>query len=357
MEKKKIVLGMSGGVDSSVSAILLKEQGYDVIGVTMQLWENKNSNVSDENAEDAKKVCELLEIEHYCIDKTAEFQKYVVDDFICNYSNCKTPNPCIECNKYLKFGQMYNFAKSVGAEYIATGHYAKVEYSEKYDRIVLTKSDSDAKDQSYVLYNINKEILPYLVFPLSHFENKEQIRKIALENKLQVASKPDSEDICFIQDGDYKKFLEESGKISQKSGNIVDKAGRILGKHSGLYKYTIGQRRGLGIANPVPLYVLGFDSEKNELIVGEKEELFETEIIVKNVNLLAIDKILEPIKVQTKIRYATKPVESTIYKIDDKTVKVVFDEPVRGATPGQSAVFYDDKIVVGGGKIWQIVKK
>lgn len=348
MEKKKVLLGMSGGVDSSVSAILLKEQGYEVLGVTMNLIESKN---------DAKEICDIIGIEHHYIDSRDAFKKYVIDDFICNYSNCKTPNPCIECNKYLKFGSMYDYAKQIGAEYIATGHYAKVEYSDKYGRIVLKKSASENKDQSYVLYSINKEILPYLIFPLNSFENKEDIRKIAKEHNLEIADKPDSEDICFIPDGDYKKFLEENSNITQKSGDIVDRSGKILGKHLGLYQYTIGQRKGLGIANPVPLYVLDFDIEKNELIVGEKEELFETELIVKDINLLAIDEIKEPIKVQTKIRYAAKPASSTIYKIDENTVKVVFDEPVRGATPGQSAVFYDDAIVVGGGKIWQILKK
>lgn len=357
MEKKKVLLGMSGGVDSSVSAILLKNQGYEVIGVTMELWHKDKDCDSLDLVNDAKRVCDDLEIEYHEINAMPEFQKFVVDDFICNYSNCKTPNPCIECNRHLKFGVMYNLAKKLNADYIATGHYAKVEYSEKYERMVLKKSDSQSKDQSYVLYSINKEVLPYLIFPLSSFESKEEIREIARKNNLKVANKPDSEDICFIPDGDYKKFLEENSNITQKSGNIVDRKGKILGKHCGLYKYTIGQRKGLGISNPEPLYVLDFNIEKNELIVGEKEELFENEIIVKEVNLLAVDEINEPIKVQTKIRYAAKPVNSTVYKIDKNTVKVVFEEPVRGATPGQSAVFYDDEIVVGGGKIWQIVRK
>lgn len=354
MEKKKVLLGMSGGVDSSVSAILLKEQGYEVIGITMKLWDKPGEDSSCcglEATNDAKRVCDSLGIAHYTINQLAEFKKFVIDDFICNYSNCRTPNPCIECNKYLKFGTMYNLAKELGANYIATGHYAKTEYSKKYDRIVLKKSASEKKDQSYVLYSINKEVLEHLIFPLSNFENKEEIREIAKSHDLKVANKPDSEDICFIPDGNYKKFLEENSEIAQKSGNIVDRKGKILGKHLGLYKYTIGQRKGLGISNPVPLYVLDFDIQKNELIVGEKNELYGNEIIVGDINLLAIDEIEEPIKVQTKIRYAAKAVSSTVYKIDENTVKVVFDEPVRGATPGQSAVFYDDEIVIGGGKI------
>lgn len=357
MEKKKVLLGMSGGVDSSVSAILLKKQGYEVIGVKMQLWNTDENPDSLELMNDAKQVCEFLEIEYHEINARTEFQKYVIDDFICNYANCKTPNPCIECNKHLKFGVMYNLAKELGADYIATGHYAKVEYSDKYGRIVLKKSKSQSKDQSYVLYSINKEILPHLIFPLDEFKSKDEIRDIARENNLRVANKPDSEDICFIPDGNYKSFLEKNSSITKKSGNIVDKDGKILGKHCGLYKYTIGQRKGLGISNKEPLYVLDFNIEKNELIVGEQDELFENEIIVKDINLLAIDEINEPIKVQTKIRYAAKPAHSVVYKIDENTVKVVFEEPVRGATPGQSAVFYDDEIVIGGGKIWQIVRK
>ena len=351
---------MSGGVDSSVSALLLKNQGYEVIGITLKLWESKCGETSTccgfEATNDAKRVCDDLGIEHKTIHTSIEpFQEYVINDFIDNYKNNRTPNPCIECNKYLKFGFMADLAKGLGADYVATGHYAKTEYSEKYKRVVLKKSSSVKKDQSYVLYSINKELLPHILFPLESYESKDQIRQIAKENNLRVANKPDSEDICFIPDGDYKRFLEENSDISKKPGNIVDSNGNILGKHEGLYRYTIGQRKGLGIAHPTPLFVLGFDSQKNELIVGEHEELFKTEIIVNDVNLLAIDDIVEPIKVNTKIRYSAKETPSTVYKIDENTVKVVFDEPVRGATPGQSAVFYDDDIVVGGGKIWQIV--
>ena len=247
---------------------------------------------------------------------------------------------------------MVELAKSLGADYVATGHYAKTEYSEKYGRVVLKKSSSLKKDQSYVLYSINKDVLEHILFPLESYESKDEIRKIAADNNLRVANKPDSEDICFIPDGDYKKFLERNSTISPKPGNIVDKNGNILGRHEGLYRYTIGQRKGLGISHKTPLFVLGFNKEKNELIVGEQEELFGKEIIVTDINLLAIDDIEKPIKANTKIRYSSKEVSSTIYKIDNNTVKVVFDEPVRGATPGQSAVFYDDDIVVGGGKIY-----
>lgn len=358
MEKKKVLLGMSGGVDSSVSALLLKNQGYEVIGVTLKLWESEcedSACCGFDATNDAKRVCDDLGIAHYTINNMEVFKKYVIDDFVENYKNTRTPNPCIECNKYLKFGTMVELAKQLGADYVATGHYAKTEYSEKYERIVLKKSSSIKKDQSYVLYSINKDIVSHILFPLEGFESKDEIRKIAMENNLKVANKPDSEDICFIPDGNYKRFLEENSNLSPNPGNIVDRKGNVLGRHEGLYRYTIGQRKGLGISHKTPLFVLGFDKEKNELIVGEHEELFVKEIIVNDINLLAIDDIKNPIKVNTKIRYSSKEVSSTVYKIDDNTVKIIFDEPVRGATPGQSAVFYDDDIVVGGGKIWQIV--
>lgn len=344
---KKVLLGMSGGVDSSVSAILLKEQGYEVIGITMNFLENNNES----SVQDAKRVCDYLGIKHYVIDLKEEFNNRVIKNFVCEYANSRTPNPCIECNRYLKFGAMYEKAKELGADYIATGHYAKIEFDENYDRYVLKKSNSLKKDQSYVLYNVPKEILGKVIFPLAEFENKEEIRNIARKHGLDIASKSDSEDICFIPDGDYKKYLEEHSEIKKNPGNIVDKSGKVLGRHNGLYYYTIGQRKGLGIANPVPLYVLGFNKNKNEVIVGPVEELFSKEIIVKNINLLLIDDLERPIRVKTKIRYAAKEAESVIEKINEDTVKVVFDEPQRGVTPGQSAVFYKDDIVLGGGKI------
>ena len=283
-------------------------------------------------------------------DFKEEFKTKVINDFINCYANCKTPNPCIECNKYMKFGVMLKKAQELNCSYIATGHYAKTEYSEKYSRWVLKKSNAGRKDQSYVLWSIPKEILEFILFPLAGFESKDEIRAIAKDNDLNVASKPDSEDICFIPDGNYKKFLEENSNIKPKQGNIVNKDGKVLGKHTGLYNYTIGQRKGLGISNPVPLFVLGFNSEKNEVIVGEESELYTKEIEVENINLLLFDEINDWMEVNVKTRYSAKEAKAEIKQFGNK-IKVVFNEPQRAVTPGQSAVFYIDDIVVGGGKI------
>ncbi len=353
---KRVLLGMSGGVDSSVAAILLKKAGYDVIGATMKLWESNDEYVEGgccnlNSTNDAKRVCDILEIPHYVLNFKEQFNECVIKDFIEEYKKCRTPNPCIECNKYLKFGLMYKKAIELNCDYIATGHYAKIEYSPKYNMNVLKKSNAGYKDQSYVLYNLPRKMTNSVLFPLGEFESKEQIRKIAKEHNLQVACKPDSEDICFIPDGDYKKFLEENSTLKEKPGNIVNEYGQVLGKHTGLYKYTIGQRKGLGIANAVPLFVKGFNTDKNELIVGEEKEIFTKEAVVDDVNLILIDKLEEPMEVMAKIRYSAKEAKAIIYPLDNGKIKTVFEIPQRAITPGQSIVFYIDDVVLGGGKI------
>ena len=349
MENKKVLLGMSGGVDSSVSALLLQQKGYDVIGTTLELF--AGSSCCDTNTYmDAKNICNSLGIPHFIYNCKEEFRKCVIQDFIHCYANCKTPNPCIECNKYMKFGYMWEKAKELGCNYIATGHYAKTEYNEEYSRWVLKKSNAGKKDQSYVLWNIPKDLIEHIIFPLAEFEEKEQIRKIARENNLKVANKPDSEDICFVPDGNYKRFLEDNSDIKPKQGNIVKANGEILGKHAGLYNYTIGQRKGLGISYSAPLFVLGFDSTKNEVIVGEENELYKKEVLVTDINLLLVDEIKEPMNVEVKTRYSSKVAKAQIMQ-NDNEIKVIFDEPQRAITPGQSAVFYIGDIVVGGGKI------
>lgn len=251
----------------------------------------------------------------------------------------------------MKFGVMYEKAKELGCNYIATGHYAKTEYSEKYQRWVLKKSNAGRKDQSYVLWNIPKDLISHILFPLADFESKEEIREIARKYELKVANKPDSEDICFIPDGNYKKFLETNSDIKPAPGNIVLNSGEIVGKHNGLYNYTIGQRRGLGVAYKVPLFVIGFNKVKNELIVGEESEIYQKEMIVNEINLLAIDELKEKTEVTVKTRYSSKEEKATIEMIENGNIKVVFENPVARITPGQSAVFYDGDIVLGGGKI------
>ena len=342
MEKKKVMIGMSGGVDSSVAAILLKESGYDVIGATMELTSSTL---------DAKKVCDFLGIPHYTLNFKKEFQEFVIDDFIKKYSECKTPNPCIECNRYLKFGAMYKKAQELGIDYISTGHYAKTEWSEKYNRYAIKKSNSKSKDQTYVLCNIPKELVDKMIFPLGDFTDKQEIRKKAEEYGLNVANKPDSQEICFIPDSDYANFLEKESNLKPDCGDIVSTKGEVLGRHNGLYRYTIGQRKGMGISSKEPLYVVKLDKEKNQLIVGNEEELYSNVLYAEDINLLLVDDVTEPMQVDAKIRYAMQAVPATIYPMENGRMKVEFENPVRAITSGQAVVFYKDDYVLGGGKI------
>ena len=346
--KKKVLLGMSGGVDSSVSAILLQQQGYEVIGCTMELWGKEEQKKA---IEDAKKVCQKLGITHYVLNYKEEFKCHVIDNFINEYKNARTPNPCVECNKNIKFGVLLQKAKELGCEYIATGHYARIEYSEEYNRYVLRKSKEEKKDQTYFLYSIPKEELQHILFPLQEYTSKQDTRKIAKENGLEVSEKKDSQEICFIPDNDYKKFLKENINEKVKTGNIVLKAGEVLGKHEGLTNYTIGQRKGLGISYKEPLYVVDLNKEKNEVIVGTEKDLYSKTLYVTNVNWLVFEDVNNKIECYAKVRYRAKESKAIVYKEKGK-MKVEFDEPQRAITPGQSVVFYDEKgIVLGGGII------
>lgn len=388
---KKVLLGMSGGVDSSVAAILLLKQGYKVIGVTMRLWEEEKklnesllnnegsrlmeiSNLKENTAiQDAKKVCENLGIEHHVVDLRKEFKEKVIDNFVCTYMCAKTPNPCVECNKYMKFDAFYRIAEEFGCEYIATGHYARCYYSEEYNQYVLAQAVSSTKDQSYFLYGINRKILPYVLFPLSEFEDKEEVRKIAGEYGMEIAHKKDSQEVCFIPDNDYISFLKEQSlkdnrnttitnvvtenKISiNKSGNIVLGNGEVLGKHDGLINYTVGQRKGLGIAYKEPLYVVKLNRDRNEVIVGTEKELYTDTLFANELNFLIDMKELinkksnNEIEIEAKIRYRAKPARATL-NIEKNIAKVKFYEPQRAITPGQSVVFYINEVVLGGGKI------
>lgn len=353
---KRVLLGMSGGVDSSVSAILLKEAGYEVIGATMELWQDEKNNqesgcCSFSAVYDAKRVCDMLEIPHYTLNYKQEFKEHVIDDFIGCYKCGKTPNPCIECNKHMKFDLFYRKALELGCDYVSTGHYAKTEFSEEYNQYVLKKSSAEKKDQTYFLYGIPKEIIPKMIFPLENYKDKSEIRQIAEKYNLMVAKKPDSQEVCFIPDNDYSKFLIDNLDKLPAKGNIVTTKGEILGKHKGLIYYTVGQRKGLGISYKEPLYVIKLDTKKNQVVVGTEEELYSKDLYANELNFLLFDTLKEAIEVKAKIRYRAKEADAIVKPIDENTVKVEFIEPQRAITPGQSVVFYQDDIVVGGGKI------
>ncbi|MBQ8380036.1 MAG: tRNA 2-thiouridine(34) synthase MnmA [Clostridia bacterium] len=347
MENKRVLLGMSGGVDSSVSALLLQKQGYEVVGITMLLCSGEESQA----IQDARNICKKLNIEHYVYDLQNEFKENVIKDFIKKYEECLTPNPCIKCNRYMKFGYMYQKAKELNCNYIATGHYAKKEFSEEYNKYVIKKSNAGKKDQTYVLYNIPSEMVEHVLFPLSDFESKDEIRKIATDNGLVTANKPDSQEICFIPDNDYVNFLERHNIQGMKHGKIINREGVILGKHQGLHRYTIGQRRGMGISSSTPLYVIELNKERNQIIVGKEEELYTDTVKVIDTNCILFDNFENGMKVDAKIRYSAPAKEATIFVNEDNSLTVKFDEKVRAVTPGQAIVFYINDILVGGGQI------
>jgi len=358
---EKALIAMSGGVDSSVCAALMTEEGYDCIGITMKLYENDTAGLEKEgaccslsDALDARKVCGRLGMDHYVFNFREDFEKKVIDRFVAAYEAGDTPNPCIDCNRYLKFDRLYRRAKELDCAYIATGHYARVERDAKSGRFLLKKAFNTAKDQSYVLAFLNQEQLAHTKFPLGGFASKEQVRELADAYGFANAAKRDSQDICFVPDGNYADFIRRYTGKEYPSGDFVTADGKKLGEHKGIIRYTIGQRKGLGLALPAPLYVCRKDTEKNEVVLSPEDALFSTACIVGDFNWIAYDEPRGSVRVTAKTRYRAKEAPATAHVRADGRVELVFDEPQRAITTGQAAVLYDGDAVVGGGTIVEV---
>ena len=358
MAKKKVVVGMSGGVDSSVAAYLLKEQGYDVIGVTMQIWQDEERQVQEESGgccglsavDDARRVAQCLDIPYYVMNFKQEFKCNVMDYFVEEYLAGRTPNPCIACNRYVKWESLLKRSLDIGADYIATGHYARIAMLPN-GRYAIRNSVTAKKDQTYALYNLTQYQLAHTLMPVGEYE-KEQIRKIADEAGLPVAHKPDSQEICFIPDNDYAGFIDrEAGERVPKPGCFVTEDGTVLGKHLGITHYTVGQRKGLNLAMGHPVFVTQIRPETNEVVIGEAEDVFGDTLYCNHINYMGMKELCKPRTVLAKIRYAHAGEQCLIEKVAEDVIKCTFEKPVRAITPGQAVVFYEDGYVLGGGSI------
>ena len=360
MKKKRVVVAMSGGVDSSVAAALLLEQGYDVVGVTMNLFSLPKKYCRDENiknccgwgaAEDAHQVALTLGIPHYVIDMRNEFEEKVIADFCAEYTKGRTPNPCIRCNEFIKFENLLKRAEGkMDADYLSTGHHVRIEYDKKKKRYLLKKGIDADKDQSYFLYTLTQDQLARLLMPVGHFHKKD-IRKKAEELNLPAAQRPESQEICFVPDNNYPRFLRKKIPHAVKSGPIVDSAGKLLGNHEGTIHFTIGQRKGMGVSASHPLYVVAIDAEANTIVAGPNEMLYKDELIASQLNFISVMGLKESKRLKAKIRYKHTEAEAHVFPVKKEMVRVVFESPQRAITPGQAVVFYDGETVVGGGII------
>ena len=347
---KKALIAMSGGVDSSVAAYIIKNSGYDATGITLKLFENEDIGEKSEKTccslddiDDARSVCRKIGIPYYVYNFKDSFKENVIRRFIDAYENGSTPNPCIDCNRYIKFEKLMRRAEELEFDFVVTGHYAIIEHNDGTGRYILKKSSDLSKDQSYVLYSLTQKQLAKTIFPLGGMTKK----RVGLIN----ARKHDSQDICFVPDGDYAKFIEQyTGKV-YPHGNFVDESGNILGEHKGIIKYTVGQRKGLGLALPHPMYVKEKDLAGNKVILCDNSRLFSRELYAKDINLISCEKIDKPIKIKAKVRYNQPEQNATVEQTDENTIHVVFDEPQRAISKGQAVVLYDGDVVVGGGTI------
>lgn len=353
--EKKVLIGMSGGVDSSVAALLLVNSGYETFGVTLRLYdgedyENKITKTccSLSDVEDARSVCEKMGIRHYVFNFKERFEEYVIEKFIREYRLGHTPNPCIDCNRFIKFNEMQIRAELLEMDYIATGHYARI--IKQNDRFLLARPKDREKDQTYVLYVLTQNQLAKTLMPLGDLTKKE-VREIAYENGLVNASKPDSQDICFIPSGKYAQFIEKRDRKPLSKGNFVDKNGKILAAHSGFENYTIGQRKGLGIGFGKPVYVVDKISENFNVVLGDERDLYTTKVMVEDINFSAFEKLESSFRCKGKLRYRQKEESCVIHPLDEHTLIAEFDTPQRAVTSGQAAVFYDADILLGGGTI------
>ncbi len=360
MEHKKALIAMSGGVDSSVAAYLTQCAGYECFGATMRLCDNEllgdreSSCCSLDDTEDARSVTYRLGMRFYVFNSTGDFREKVVDNFVRSYEQGQTPNPCIDCNRYLKFETLLNKALLLGCDYVATGHYARIVFNEASGRYLLYKAVDSAKDQTYFLACLNQHQLSHAQFPLGELK-KAQVRAIAEEQGFLNARKRDSQDICFVPDGDYVSFMRRYTGKDYPAGDFLDLQGNVVGRHSGAVSYTLGQRKGLGIAMGAPVYVCAKDMEKNTVTVGPNEALFATTLRAKDWNWLPFPALTSPLRVTAKARYRHAEQPATVYPEADGFARVVFDEPQRAMTPGQAVVLYDGDMVVGSGTITEIL--